>query len=94
MKPMPARLLKFPGMVSIEQLMAVVNVLEQRIERLEEIIAAGKPTSWQAGKPTKSQELENRRKWHDAMDAFIAGDKEALKRFTASGGWTPPKEYR
>jgi len=34
MKPMPARLLKFPGMVSIEQLMAVVNVLEQRIERL------------------------------------------------------------
>ena len=90
----PARVLKFPGMLSIEQLVAVVDMLEERIDRLEKLAEAGKLASWQAGKPSKSQELENRRHWHDAMDAFIAGDKGALKRFTAGGGWTPPKEYR
>ena len=44
----PERLLKFPGMISIEQLVAVVDMLEERIDRLEKLAEAGKLASWQA----------------------------------------------
>lgn len=98
----PGTLLKFPGMISIEQLMLVVRAQEERIRRLEtlmqriESVSAPEHSGTKRGngRRTRAQELENRRQWIDAMDAYIAGDVAALTRFTESGGWTPPREYR
>jgi len=61
--------------------------------RTRTVLAAPDTTARQTTR-TRAQEMENRRRWSAAMDAYIAGDKQALKRFAENGGWTPPKEYR
>lgn len=90
MKAQPYSLAKFS--VSIEQLVMMIDELERRIERLERMAKVHETRDGR--RRTRALEIENHRRWQGAMDAFISGDRDALKRFEIQGGWTPPKEYR